>query len=58
MNKSNYYSYKSSLLVGEENSIYANKLTKKELERARKEVEIELRNKNFKNTPIVSLQNN
>ena len=49
MNKSNYYSYKSSLLLGEENSIYANKLTKKELERARKEVEIELRNKNFKN---------
>ena len=49
MNKSIYYSYKSSLLLGEENTIYANKLTKKELEKARKEVEIELRNKNFKN---------
>ena len=49
MNKSIYYSYKSSLLLGEENTIYANKLTKKELEKARKEVETELRNKNFKN---------
>jgi hypothetical protein len=49
MNKSIYYSYKSSLLLGEEDTIYANKLTKKELEKARKEVEIELRNKNFKN---------
>ena len=49
MNKSIHYSYKSSLLLGEENTIYANKLTKKELEKARKEVEIELRNKNFKN---------
>ncbi|MBT4695271.1 MAG: hypothetical protein HON61_03370 [Alphaproteobacteria bacterium] len=48
MNKSNYNSYKSSLLMGEENSFYANKLTKAEIENARKEVEIELRNKNFK----------
>ena len=31
-----------------ENSLYANKLTQAEIENARKEVEIELRNKNFK----------
>ena len=43
MNKSNYNSYKSSLLMGEENSLYANKLTQAEIENARKEVEIELR---------------
>ena len=49
MNKSNYNSYKSSLLMGEKNSIYANKLTQEEIENAKKEVEIELRNKNFKN---------
>jgi hypothetical protein len=48
MNKFNYNSYKSSLLMGEENSFYANKLTQAEIENARKEVEIELRNKNFK----------
>ena len=34
--------------MGEENSLYANKLTQVEIESARKEVEIELRNKNFK----------
>ena len=47
MNKSNYYSYKSSLLVGEENSIYANKLTKKELENTSYEI------KNYE--PLIAL---
>ena len=40
MNKSNYNSYKSSLLMGEENSLYANKLTQAEIENARKRLKL------------------
>jgi hypothetical protein len=49
MNKSFYNLYKSSLLLGKNVSLLGNKLTRKEIDRAKKEVEVELRNKNFKN---------
>ena len=49
MSKKNYNFYKSALLTGENGSFYINKLTKQEIVKAKQEVEVELRNKNFKN---------
>mgnify|MGYP006087914699 FL=1 len=49
MNKSFYNLYKSSLLLGKNVSLLGKKLTRKDIDRAKKEVEVELRNKNFKN---------
>ncbi len=47
-NKSIFLAYKSALMVGKDDKILRKNLNKSEIDRAIKEVEIELRNKKFK----------
>tara|TARA_Y100000766_G_C18747890_1_gene526947 strand:- start:674 stop:832 length:159 start_codon:yes stop_codon:yes gene_type:complete len=48
MSNSRFLAFKSSLLLGKEDKILRKSLKKDEINRAIKEVEIEIRNKKFK----------
>ena len=47
-NKSSFFAFKSALMVGKDDKSLRKNLKKSEIDRAIKEVEIELRNKKFK----------
>tara|TARA_B100001115_G_C15412498_1_gene193210 strand:- start:124 stop:282 length:159 start_codon:yes stop_codon:yes gene_type:complete len=48
MSNSNFLAFKSALLSGKDSNIFRKYLSKDEINRALKEVEIETRNKKFK----------